>query len=226
MMIQADERPPYTLSPEHYDIGEDEISITVPGDDVIGQSFERVRLRWTEPKLDLILLGLLKSAYLMVFSLLGTAGYRYAQRQAVASIREQLLSPEKERIRPLVVYADDNDNPHIPDHAMLMLTKYRCWAVKIHTKFVILPTGGSMDWRERISGALELPMTLPTCSVVRWTAPAFHGSPIYGKKSAALKTKHVFGSSFRTSRRDYVIVYEEADMVAALPVSGPEASEP
>ena len=223
--IRRDGQSVHTVSPEYCEFGEDKIRVRTPRD-VVGKSRGPFTLRWTEPHPDAVLLGLLKSAYLMVFSLLGTAGYRYAQRQAVTSIREQLLSPAKERIRPLVVYADDNDNPSIPDHAMLMLTKYRCWAVKIHTEFVILPTGGSMDWRERIAGALELPMTLPTGSTVLWTAPTFRGSPVYGKKSDALTAKHVFGSSFRTPRRDYVIVYEEADMVAALPVSGPEASEP
>lgn len=228
MTIQADDRCRYTLSPENYDIGEDQISINVPGADVVGESFERITLRSAQPKLDAVLLGLVKSAYLMVFSLMGATGYRYAQGQAVASIREQLLSPEKERSRPPVLYTDDDDNPHLPEHAVLLLTEYQCWAVKIHTRFVILPPGGSIDRYRRIVGRFEPPLALR--STVQWTAPKFGGSPVVGRKSDKLKTKHVFGASlhlsFRNRRREYVVVYEEADMVAALPVSFPELSTP
>ena len=228
MTIQADDRRRYTLSPENYDIGEDQIRMNVPGDDVVGESFEWIRLRWAEPTPEAVRLGLVKSAYLMVFSVLGTTGYRYAQGQAVASIREQLASPEKERIRPPVLYNHDDDNPPLPEHAVLLLTEYQCWAVKIHTSFVILPPGGSIDRYRRIAEAFEPPLVLR--SPVTWTAPKFGGSPVFGRKSDNLKTKHVFGASLRLSLRnrsqDYVVVYEEADMVAALPVSFPELSEP
>ena len=217
MTIERDGQRPYTMSPEHYDFGEDEIRIRTPHD-VIGESLGPFRLRWTEPKLDTILLGLLKSAYLMVFSLLGAAGYRYAHGEAVSSIREQLLSPEKELIRPLVGFTDTAN----AEHAVLLLTEYQCWAVKIRTDLVILPPGGSIDRYRRLAGALEPP--LPLGSTVQWTAPKFGGSPTYGKKSDALKTKHLFGASFPNPRQDYVVVYEEADMVAVLPVSGPPGS--
>ena len=217
MTIERDGQRPYTMSPEHYDFGEDEIRIRTPHD-VIGESLGPFRLRWTEPKLDTILLGLLKSAYLMVFSLLGAAGYRYAHGEAVSSIREQLLSPEKELIRSLVGFTDTAN----AEHAVLLLTEYQCWAVKIRTDLVILPPGGSIDRYRRLAGALEPP--LPLGSTVQWTAPKFGGSPTYGKKSDALKTKHLFGASFPNPRQDYVVVYEEADMVAVLPVSGPPGS--
>lgn len=55
-------------------------------------------------------------------------------------------------------------------------------------------------------------------------SPKFGGSPIPGKKSDALKTKHLFGATLPNRHQDYVVVYEEADMVAVLPVSGPSGS--
>ena len=55
-------------------------------------------------------------------------------------------------------------------------------------------------------------------------SPEVWRQPNYGKKSDALKTKHLFGASFPNPRQDYVVVYEEADMVAVLPVSGPPGS--
>ena len=214
---------PYTINPKYFDIGEQTVTIRTPYD-VIGESLGPFTLSQTEPNPDAILLGLLKSAYLMVFSLLGKAGYLYAQGEAVSSIREQLLSPEKELIQPLVAFADDSANPHLPEHAVLLLAEDQCWVVKIGTKFVILPPGGSIDRYRRLAGALEPPLTLG--STVRWTAPKFgRDSPVCGKKSDALKTTHLFGAFFPNPGQDYVIVYDDSDTAAMLPVSGPPGSE-
>lgn len=215
--IEGDGKRPHTISPEYYDIGENEIRIRTRLN-VVGESLGPFTLRWTEPKPIDVLLGLQKSAYLMVFSLLGAAGYRYAQGEAVSSIREQLLSPEKELVRPLVAFTDTAN----AEHAVLLSTEYQCWAVKIRTDMVILPPGGSSDRYRRLAEAIEPPLTLG--STVQWTAPRFGGSPIYGKKSDALKTTHLFGASLPKPLQDYVVVYEEADMVAVLPVSGPPGS--
>lgn len=224
MTIDRDGQHLYTMSPEYYDIGEDEIRIRTRRD-VVGESLGPFTLRWTEPKPIDILLGLQKSAYLMVFSLLGAAGYRYAQGEAVSSIREQLLSPEKELVRPLVAFTDERANPHLPEHAVLLLMENQCWAVKIHTELVILPPGGFVDRYRRLAEAFgEPPPTLG--STVQWPAPRFGDtSPVYGKKSNALKAKHLFGESLPKPLEDYVVVYEEADMVAVLRVSGPPGSE-
>ena len=163
----------------------------------------------------------------MVFSLLGAAGYRYAHSEAVSSIREQLLSPERELVRPLVGFTDAAN----AGHAVLLLTEYRCWAVKIRTNLVILPPGGSIDRYRRLAGALEPPLTLG--STVQWTAPMFGDhSPVYGKKPDALETESLFGNParYRTDlQQEYehcVIVYCDPEMVAALPVSGPPGSPP
>ena len=151
---------PYTIHPKYFDIGKDRIRIRTRRD-VVGESLGPFTLRWTEPKPTDILLGLQKSAYLMVFSLLGAAGYRYAQGEAVSSIREQLLSPEKELVRPLVAFTDDPANPHLPEHAVLLLTENQCWVMKIRTELVILPPGGSVDRYRRLAEAFgEPPLTL------------------------------------------------------------------
>lgn len=224
MTIERDGQRPYTMSPEHYDIGEDEIRIRTRRD-VVGESLGPFTLSWTSPKPIDILLGLQKSAYLMVFSLLGAAGYRYAQGEAVSSIREQLLSPEKELVRPVVGFIDDPANPRLPEHAVLLLTEKKCWVVKIRTELVILPSSGSVDRYRRLAEAFDEP-PLKLGSTVQWPAPKFGGtSPVYGKKSDALKNERMFGASLPTELQEYVIVYDDADLVAVLPVSGPPASE-
>ena len=155
-----------TVAPEHYAVGEDGTTIAVrTRRDVFGRRRGPFTLRWTESDPHAVLAGLIKSAYLMVFSLLGTAGYRYAQREAVSSIRGQLLSPERERFRPPVLYTDDGDNPHLPEHAVLLLQEYQCWAVKIHTRFVLLPSGGSINRHQDFVRTLEPPLTLAGGSV-------------------------------------------------------------
>ena len=109
----------------------------------------------------------------MVFSLLGKAGYRYAQGEAVSSIREQLLCPEKELIRLLVGFTDDAANPHLPEHAVLLLTENQCWVVKIRTELVILPPGGSIDRYRRLAEAFGAPpLTLVDL-------PRFHGRLVF-----------------------------------------------
>ena len=68
--VEGDGKRPYTIHPKHYDIEKDRIRIRTRRD-VVGKSHGPFTLRWTEPWPDAILLGLVKSAYLMVFSLLG-----------------------------------------------------------------------------------------------------------------------------------------------------------
>ena len=219
--VEGHGRRPYTVHPKHYDIRKDRIRIRTRRD-VVGKSQGPFTLRQTEPWPDAVRLGLLKSAYLMVFSLLGAVGYRYAQGEAVTSIREQLLSPEKGLVRPFVAFNADTDNT---EHAVLLWTEYQCWAVKIRTNLVVLPPGGSIDRYRSLAEAFEPPLTLG--STVQWTARKFGGSPILRKKPAALKTECLFGkpARYRTdAHREYepaVVVYEEADMVAVRPVSGP-----
>ena len=228
--IETDGKRPYTIHPKHLDIEKDEIRIRTQHD-VIGESLGPFTLRWTEPKPDAIRIGLLKSAYLMVFCLLGKVGYRYAEGQAVSSIREQLLSPEKKLVQPLVLFTDDTlATSHLPEHVVFLLTEGRYWMVKIGTNFVILPPGGSIDRYRRFAEALQPSLTLG--STVRWPAIKFGDTiPIVGGKPAALKTENLFGkpARYRTHpHQEYghgVTVYGDSDMVAVLRSSGPPASE-
>ena len=216
---------PHTVHPKYIQVGEHTVTIRTRRD-VVGEGLGPFTLRWTEPKPNDILLGLLKSAYLMVFCLLRGAGYRYAEGEAVSSIREQLLSPEKDLIRPLVGFTDAANT----DHAVLLLTEYQCWAVKIRTDLVILPPGGSMDRYRGLAGILEPPLTLG--STVQWPSPRFGDTiPIVGGQPDALKTEDLFGKPARFRRppdqdhEDAVVVYDDSDMVAVLRVTGPTGGE-
>ncbi len=227
--VEWDGQRPYTIHPKHLSLEKDEIRIRTQHD-VIGGSLGPFTLRWTEPNPDSVRVGLLKSAYLMVFCLLGKVGYQYAQGQAVSSIRGQLLSPEKKLVQPLVLFADDTPaTSHLPEHAVF-LAEGHYWVVKIGTNFAILPSGGSIDRYRRLAGGLQPPWTLG--STVQWPAIRFGDTiPIVGGKSATLKTENLFGKPARYRAHPHqeyehgVIVYDDSDLVAALRVSGPLGSE-
>ena len=77
--LVRDGKRPYTIHPKHLHIEKDEIRIRTQHD-VIGDSLGRFTLRWTEPNPDALRIGLLKSAYLMVFCLLGKGGVSVRRR--------------------------------------------------------------------------------------------------------------------------------------------------
>lgn len=219
--VEGDGKRPYTVHPKHYDIGKDEIRIRTRRD-VVGKSLGPFTLRQTEPHPDAIRLGLLKSAYLMVFSLLGyPVGYRYALGEAVSSIREQLFFPQKELVRPLVVFTDGSPNPHLPQDAVLLAVEHQCWVVKIGTSLVVLPPGGSTDRYRKLAAALQPPLKLG--STVRWPTLKFGDTnPFLGGKPGAPKAEDLFGQPHPDQDPgDAVVVYADADLFAVLPVSGP-----
>lgn len=221
IIVERDGKQLYKVHPKYYDIGKDEIRIRTRRD-VVGESLGPFTLRQTEPHPDAIRLGLLKSAYLMVFSLLGyPVGYRYALGEAVSSIRKQLFFPEKELVRPLVVFTDGSPNPHLPHDAVLLVVEHQCWAVKIGTNLVFLPPGGSIDRYRRLAAALQPPLKLG--STVRLPTPKFGDTiPIVGGKPDALRAEDLFGHPHPDQdNEEAVVVYADADLCAAFLVSGP-----
>lgn len=221
VIVERDGRQLYNVHPKYYDIEKDRIRIRTRRD-VVGKSLGPFTLRQTEPHPDAIRLGLLKSAYLMVFSLLGyPVGYRYALGEAVSSIREQLFFPEKELVRPLVVFTDGSPNPRLPQDAVLLVVEHQCWVVKIGTSLVVLPPGGSVDRYRKLAAALQPPLELG--STVRWPTLKFGDTnPFLGGKPGASKAEDLFGQPYPDQDHDdAVVVYADADLLAVLPASGP-----
>ncbi len=204
--IDVDGRPLHTVSPKYYEIGDGQITITTLRD-VVGEARGPATLRSTRPWPEAIRLGLLKSAYLMVFNLLGRVGYRFAQSEAVRFIRKQLQSPEEPPPVPILVKNASTVNT---EPAVWLLPEHQCWVVMIRTAVVVLPPGGSVDQYKKLSKAFEQPLTMEG---IAWTVPQFMGDPTYGEKGT-LKGKHLFGRSYPVRDQACVVVYEDADMVA------------
>ena len=75
-------------------------------------SFSRPQSRYTN-------VSWLKSAYLSVFSLLGTCGYIFAESSAIRRVREQILKPESDVICDYAFTIDSQN----PEYGVLMNKK-------------------------------------------------------------------------------------------------------
>lgn len=97
-----------------------------------------------EPPAHLIAVSWLRSAYLLVFCLLGQAGYRYAGSEAIRPIREQIRNPDKELVPSLLC---DVSQLKLPKE-LIIVNKWQkpfCWIVKIGSLGVLLPHGGEKE---------------------------------------------------------------------------------
>lgn len=96
-----------------------------------------------EPLVNHALVSWLRSAYLLVFSLLGQGGYQYAESEAIRPIREQIMKPDEEIAPPRLW------NLSSPSPKDLIAIQNRrqpfCWIVKIGSMVGLLPHGGTVN---------------------------------------------------------------------------------
>ena len=105
-----------------------------------------IRFRIKRPESHHVAVSWLRSAYLLVFSLLGQEGYRYAQSPALQPIREQIMNPDEVRIKGAL--GGKVSGVDFPVGPVILLNpghELPCWAVKMGDKSVLLPCGGSTD---------------------------------------------------------------------------------
>lgn len=105
---------------------------------------EGIGIRIKRPASRHVTVSLLRSAYLLVFSLLGTYGYRYAESEAIRKVREQIMSPD-ERIFDSRVGTVSG----LAEGQVLISFRFGhkpfFWLVKIDNRAVLLPCGGSIE---------------------------------------------------------------------------------
>ncbi len=104
-----------------------------------------IRFRIKRPKSHHVAVSWLRSAYLLIFSLLGRQGYRYAQSPALRPIREQIMNPDEVRIKGGL--GGEVSGADFPVDPVILLNSAHppCWAVKMGAKGVLLPCSGSID---------------------------------------------------------------------------------
>ena len=106
------------------------------------------------PSAQQLAVSCLRSAFLLVFCLLGTAGYRFARSEALGPVREQIMHPEREQI-PSLLY--NIGASRLAKDVILVNTWQQpfCWFVKIGEFGILLPHGGSADHYSRVQALPE-----------------------------------------------------------------------
>ena len=178
-----------------------------------------------QPPPNYIEVSWLRSAYLLVFSLLGPAGYRYAESESICPIREQIRNPGKELV-PSLLY--DVSQMKVP-RDLVMVNDWQqpfCWVVKLGDMGVLLPHGGGA---EHYKAVLAMPDQITPKGVIGWTPKKF-GTNFSFEFSLREDSCHVgrdlFAEEMTISEGDleckYMVVNQQ-DLLSTLFPSSPAA---
>ena len=139
-----------------------------------------IRFRIRQPNPHSVAVSWLRSAYLLLFSLLGREGYRYAKSGALGPIREQIMNPSRIVIKGCLNGSISGlDFPVDPVIMMNYGHKPPFWAVKMGDRCVFLPCGGSL---ERFQGLTQKPIDMSVAGdrTAFWSSPQFGLAPTLG----------------------------------------------
>ena len=107
-----------------------------------------LRFRIRKPNPHEVRVSWLRSAYLLLFSLLGSEGYGYVRSRALRPVREQIMNPDEIIIKGCLNgewVARGTDFPVDPLITMTYAHKPTFWAVTMGERCVFLPVGGLID---------------------------------------------------------------------------------
>ena len=177
-----------------------------------------------QPSPNHVVVSWLRSAYLLVFSLLGQRGYRYAESEAIRPIREQIMKPDDELVpSPLC----DLSPPPAPKDLIIMNNWQQpfCWIVKIGNMGVLLPhSGNAMHYKE----VVELPDQIKIVGELRGWRPAKFGEgfsrELTLREDSDQVGKDFFGSEFTVSAGEHerrCIVVDQQGLVCTVMPFGP-----
>ena len=174
--------------------------------------------------------SMVKSAYLMVFSLMGANGYRFAQNVGLKPVRDQIMNPGKKILKGGFVGALRLGSAELRkvDRAVVFLcraSKPPFWIVPLwNDRAIILPCGGTEPIDELVMSGGEV--DLPTNSLAGWVCRRFNGSSSIagtlsgGSDVADGSLAGSVGGPFPTSQGGwlFVAVFHQMDEFVALPL--------
>ena len=181
--------------------------------------------------------SMIKSAYLMVFSLMGANGYKFAENIGLQPVREQIMNPEKKILKGGFVGTMrlDSEDYRKLDRPIVFLCRTEndpFWIVPMwNDRAVLLSSGGTEPIDELVFNPKEA--DIPMGSLVGWVSRRFNGSSaIGGTVDTRSNDSHgplggTVGGPFPTSMGAwlFVMVFHQMNNFVALPF-GPENGLP
>ena len=175
----------------------------------------------------------LRSAYFLVFSLLGREGHRYARSPALREIREQIMNPDVIRVRnALSSEFSGLDFPIDPVIMLFHAHEPAFWAVKMGSRTAVLPCGGSPErFRQLTQEPIDISMVPDR--VAYWASRQFRNESVLSfsvNREDPFKDLDLIGGRFEVETKEgglweWMIVDDQEGQVVALPL-GPKGSEP
>ena len=183
-----------------------------------------ITLTTNQPPQRHVVVSWLRSAYLLVFSLLGQKGYQWVGSDAIQLIREQIMKPDDELV--LCLLCEISPLPP-PKDLIIMNNRHQpfCWIVKIGNMGVLLPHGGTARHYEEVA---ELPDQINIGRAWSGWKPTEFGKYFSVERTLRADSDHagrdLFGSEFTVTegeRERRCIVVEQHELDCTIMPFGP-----
>ena len=191
-----------------------------------------LRFRIRTPNPHHVSVSWLRSAYLLVFSLLGQEGYRYAKSPALGEIREQIMNPDVIRVgNGLSGEFTGSEFPIDPVIMLFHAHEPAFWVVKMGGRTAALPCGGSAQrFRQLTRKPIEASMAPE--DVAYWASRQFRSESVLSfdlRREDPVKDLDLIGGRLVVETKEgglweWMIVDDQQGRVVALPFR-PKGSE-
>jgi len=178
---------------------------------------------------DYELVSMIKSAYLMVFSLMGENGYRFVENIGLQPVREQIMNPEKKILKDgfhgtMRLESDEIQKLDRPIVFLCRTEELPFWIVPMwDNKVVFLTCGAEEPIDKLVFNATEA--SIPSGCLVGWVSRRFNssssiagtvGEATDGSRSSLAGT---VGGPFPTNNKGwhYIMVFHQMRNFVALP---------
>ena len=173
--------------------------------------------------------SMIKSAYLMVFSLMGANGYKFAENIGLRPVREQIMNPKKKILEGGFVGTIQLESEDLRKLGRSVVFLCRAasppfWIIPLwNDKAVLLSCGGMKPIDKLVVNEKEF--SIPTSSLVGWVSRRFSGSSAMSgtvdeePSVSSASLAGAIGGPMPTNRGGwlYVVVFHQSKKYIALP---------
>ena len=177
----------------------------------------------------------LRSAYLLVFSLLGNEGNHYAESKSIQPIREQIMNPD-DQIVPDFCVRYFLKSTSDPSGNIIFLNTWnhpKCWLVKIGNELIALPQGGETIHYKNVATMddINLPSKSQRCvrfppSKFGWILSFVADVQGISSKDELFGAKVWFRSPEERKERPFVVMNQRGATCAFSPIGHPRHWSP